>query len=370
MNKKNIWLVQEKRTEARDNGYHLFKYIREQHPEVNAYYVITEDSADIGKIKPYGNIINADSLKHYVYYLAAKNSIGSQPNGASPYPTDWVYRFRKLCIKDQNVIFLQHGMIKDKLPGLAYEKTNFQLFVCSSRGEYDYVRSDLHYPEENAQILGLCRFDNLWKDTEPDRTVLIMPTFRKYLVSENREKDSKEQEDNIFKESEFYIQYRSLLTDKHLLSTAKEQGYNIVFYLHYSLQSFSHVFKDCENEIVKVAERKEYDVQKLLMDSSILVTDFSSVFFDFAYMNKPEAFFQFDEEEYRNGHYKEGYFDYRRDAFGPVIKDKDELVSYLIDLINAGGTIEPEYLDRINAFFTIRDNHNCERTYKAIESLG
>lgn len=40
--RKNLWLIQEKRTEARDNGYHLYVYVREKHPEIPAYYAIVK----------------------------------------------------------------------------------------------------------------------------------------------------------------------------------------------------------------------------------------------------------------------------------------------------------------------------------------
>ena len=58
--KKDIWLICEKITEARDNGYHFFKYVKENHPEVNAYYVIAKGSPDSEKVNHYGNIVAAN----------------------------------------------------------------------------------------------------------------------------------------------------------------------------------------------------------------------------------------------------------------------------------------------------------------------
>lgn len=49
--KKDIWLICEKKTEARDNGYHLYKYIRENSPEISIYYIISRDSNDLSKIQ-------------------------------------------------------------------------------------------------------------------------------------------------------------------------------------------------------------------------------------------------------------------------------------------------------------------------------
>lgn len=43
----------------------------------------------------------------------------------------------------------------------------------------------------------------------------------------------------------------------------------------------------------------KYDVQQLLKESLLLITDYSSVFFDMMYMNKPVIFYQFDENQYR-----------------------------------------------------------------------
>ena len=76
--RREIWLIAEKRTEARDNGYHLFRYLRERHPEIEAYYVITADSPDREKVERLGHVLTADSEEHFLYYIAAACSIGSQ----------------------------------------------------------------------------------------------------------------------------------------------------------------------------------------------------------------------------------------------------------------------------------------------------
>ena len=364
----DIWLIQEKHTEARDNGYHLFKYVREEYPELNVFYSITKDSADRKKLEHLENLIDSDTIKHYIFYLSAKYNIGSQKFGACPYPTDWVNRFHFLCRKDQKVIFLQHGIIKDAAPGLDYYKTKFDLFVCSSQREYSYVHNDLNYPENNVKLVGLCRFDGLINSI-PKKYILIMPTFRQWLAAQHREQFATNEECKRFKESKFYKEYAALLTDQSLISEAKKNDFKMIFYMHYSLQSYTPVFDNLNNDIVIIADRKKYDVQKLMVESSIMVTDFSSVFFDFAYMGKPELYFQFDEDEFREKHYGNGYFDYRRDGFGPVFINKNDVVDYLIRLMQSGCNMEQIYNDRVNSFFIYRDQCNCKRNYDAIMEL-
>jgi len=36
---KPVWLVGERPHKAQDTGFHFFRYLREQHPEIDAYYV-------------------------------------------------------------------------------------------------------------------------------------------------------------------------------------------------------------------------------------------------------------------------------------------------------------------------------------------
>lgn len=365
---KEIWLIQEKHTEARDNGYFLFRYIRENHPEINAFYSITDDSPDRFKVDVLGNTISADSFMHYVYYLAAKYSIGSQPFGACPYPTDWNKKLGCFRRRDQKVVFLQHGVIKDNLPGLNYKKTHFDLFICSAVPEHLYVCNELNYPSEKVGLLGLCRFDNL-NNRKKNKSILIMPTFRKWLVAKDRENDADKSDCERFKNSSFYKYYSNLLSNTMLLHEAMQEGYKIYFYLHYSFQSFTKEFLEYANDTVIIADRFHYDVQQLLIDNSILITDYSSVFFDFAYMLKPEVYFQFDESEYRENHYYNGYFDYRKDGFGPVYSEIGEVVDYVIKKMKSDCQMEEKYRKRANDFFAYRDNKNCERTFNAIEKL-
>ena len=81
---KKIWLVSENELEGRDNGYVFFKYIRENHTTINCYYPINFKSKDYTKIAKLGNVIKFGSLKHYIYFCAAKYNISSKSEGFFP----------------------------------------------------------------------------------------------------------------------------------------------------------------------------------------------------------------------------------------------------------------------------------------------
>lgn len=369
--KKEIWLLQEKRTEARDNAYHLFKYLNTEFPEQkdNFYFIITKNSVDLEKVKSIGNVIYCNTLKHYIYYLAAKYNIGSQHFCASPGPGDFIEHHNYLRSKNQKKVFLQHGIILNNVIGLSYKRNKFDLFTCSSEREYNFMKDNFGHPKDVPQLLGLCRYDNLINSSEKQKTVLIMPTFRMYLNPMDPDETPSKKDVEKFVESEFFHSYKKLLSNDKLLACLKEKGYKIIFYLHYSLQAYHFCFKEFENDNVIVAFHKDFDVQDLLIKSSVLVTDFSSIFFDFAYMKKPEIFFQFDVEKFRKSHYAEGYFSYKNDAFGPVYAEGSDVVDYLIDRLENNCEIEQKYLDRIEKYFSFYDSKNCERTYNAIKKL-
>ena len=110
-------------------------------------------------------------------------------------------------------------------------------------------------------------------------------------------------------------------------------------------------------------------MQELLINSDVLITDYSSVSFDYGYMRKPMVFYQYDEVEFRSVQYKKGYFDDKRDGFGAVVNTEDEVIEQLRRILENGLRPDEEYLARMNAFFCFNDTGNCNRVYQAICKL-
>ncbi|WP_280770894.1 CDP-glycerol glycerophosphotransferase family protein [Salipaludibacillus daqingensis] len=372
--KQNIWLIGEKKTEARDNGYHFFKYTRKNHPDINAYYVITKDSPDVSKIIKYGNVIYCYSMKHYIFFLTAKNYINSQSNNSAfPFWLNLVEKFPFLLNKQQKHILLKHGIEKDyKGPKYHFNKTGFSIISCAAEKERESIIKEYGYPEKNALLLGFCRFDKLHENEKNlKKQIIVMPTFRKWLSASDVTKEAKKSEKETFKKSMFYQAYVDFMNRDHLAKLLADFDYELIFYPHYSIQSYIPLFREeVENTRIIVADRFKYDVQELLMNSSVMITDFSSVFFDFAYMKKPQIFFQFDQKDYRTKHYHSGYFSYEKDGFGPVVNGIEKLLEELEKVLLNEAKMEAKYLRRTSEFFTLRDNDNCKRTFEAIKTLS
>ena len=188
--------------------------------------------------------------------------------------------------------------------------------------------------------------------------ILVMPTWRgsHYPTGE------------AFRKTAYYEHFQSLLCCKELEQLLEQQDYRLVFYPHIEMQKDSRRFKSGSDRIT-IVSKETHDVQKLLMDCALLVTDYSSVFFDVAFLRKPVVYYQFDEEEFRKYHYQKGYFDFRRDGFGPVCTTQEALLEALTESFENGMEMQTEYAQRTERFFPLHDGNNCRRTFEAIVRL-
>lgn len=354
---EDLWVVSERGDDAGDNGFALFCYIRKMYPERNVKYIIKKGVADAEKVKKVGKIIAYGSFEHYLSIILAEVLISTHLLGYTT--NDYLFQRyeRKGMLKGKRV-FLQHGVTKDDVHQFYRDEAIPDLFICAVEQEADYVRKTFHQPDSVVRLAGFCRYDALPLEASAEckRKILLMPTWRSDLFFYSK---------RDFKKSLYYKNWQKLLSSKKLRVLLEKYDFNLIFYPHHQMQKFVELFV-AESEKIIIASSRSYEVQKLLIDTDILVTDFSSVFFDYAYMRKPMIFFQFDKQEYRKTNYQKGWFSYERDGFGKVLEDADDVVKELEMILSHDCVMDPLYLQRLNKLFTYHDHHNCERNYKAI----
>ena len=352
---RHLWLVMERGFDARDNAYWFFRYLREKQPQINAYYVIDKSSPDYSKVAELGETVEWRSLRHYLMYLSADMLISTHWQPAAPDLMAY-YHLRQIGIRPRGKqIFLQHGIIKDDMKLARYPALKVDFFASGGKLEYDYLVSEYGFPEGIIQYTGLCRFDNLIRGNNPSNEILVMPTWRGWEYPQGEQ----------FYETAFYRHFQSVLDNPRLLSLLRERDLKLIFYPHIELQKELDKFKSPSERII-LASWRDYDVQTLLMRCNLLITDYSSVFFDIGYMEKPVIYYQFDMEEFHKYHYQKGYFSYEKHGFGPVVKTEEELVDAVYECAGNDFQIQKEYRDRLDAFYSVRDELNCERTYQIL----
>lgn len=349
--RRPVWLIGELPYKAQDNGLQFFKFMRDEHPEIDAYYVIEPNSPERANLDGYDHIVDFRSHEHIQVALAADKIIGT-------HHPDFLYPTRESGFQralHAESVFLQHGVTAAKwmVPNYGKFISGFDvdlITVCSER-EKEFFVKDFGYAPEQIAVTGFARFDALLADDVNVRPgqLMIMPTWRAWL-----------QDPDYFAESEYFQRWNSLLTSDRLRSLMEKYNLEPVFCLHPNMQQYSSHFRDAG---IRVVVQGETDVQFLLKQSSMLITDYSSVAFDFAFLHKPVAYYQFDTRRFAQPH-----ADPEREFPGPVVADEDQLLDAIETTYASGGEMDRKYRERADRFLTNRDTNSRERIFHAIQN--
>ncbi|MCP8617482.1 CDP-glycerol glycerophosphotransferase family protein [Salirhabdus salicampi] len=354
MRHKNIWIVGEWPYKAQDTGYHFYKYMRENHPKRNVYYVIERESPERKNLLPYGNILHFNSKKHIWNLLMARKVICSHHHHLM-YPIR-TGEFHKKVKGDK--VFLQHGVMGTKNMAGVYGKgaLGFEadLFFVSSEFEKDMIVEDFGYERDQVKVTGLSRFDQLFeKDVDVKRQLLIIPTWRDWLLY-----------DSTFLESEYFQRYKRLINHPYLYELSQTYNFEIVFCLHPNMRKYVSYFKDFP---IKVIHQGEVDVQHLLKESSMMITDYSSVGFDFSFLHRPVVYYQFDREKFLGE--KPSHLDLDQDLPGDIVFDEQDVLECVENAAKQNFQMKNEYKKRAEKFLKYRDQKSSERIFHEIQSM-
>ena len=349
-----LWLIGEQPYKAQDTGYRFFKYMRENFPEKNIYYIIDFSSPEYKNVKDLGNVVNFRSKEHFKLVFMATHIISSH-HPEYLYPLSNSDFNKEIKAKK---IFIQHGILGTKNIENIYAKTsgnfNVDLFMVSSDKEKKIVVDDLKFKNDEVVITGLSRFDSLLNnDTQVKRQILIIPTWRDWL-----------QTFDGFIESEYYQRYKSLLESDKLQKLCKTNDLELILCLHPNMQKFVDQF-NLEN--VRVISQGEVDVQQLLKESILMITDYSSVAFDFSFLKKPIIYYQFDQRRFLGKH--ESHLDIYEDLPGDIVQEKIQVLEMVQYYINNQFSMREENYIKSQQFLKYNDTNNSQRIKETIENF-
>ena len=273
--------------------------------------------------------------------------------------------------------FLQHGVSKDDLSRWL-NRTDLDLFVVSTDAELASVAGDgtaYRFTAREARLTGLPRFDRLLakgRAVPPDGRdlVIVAPTWRQWLSLPLASGSQRRAIDPAFWESEYIRSWTALLQSPAIAGAVARRGWRMGFMPHPNLQSLLG-----RMELPAHVEPLAFagvDVQELYARCALLVTDYSSVAFNTAYIDRPVVYYQFDRDAMLGGLHvgRKGYFDYVRDGFGPVVEDLQAAEAAIVAAIEHGPRPTPAYQQRIDATFPVRDGQACARVVAAVEELS
>ena len=187
-----------------------------------------------------------------------------------------------------------------------------------------------------------------------------MPTWRNWIKSENLK----------IEDTEYFKNITGLVTDGKLNEYLERKGILLNLYIHQLMHDYLGNFGSIKlGKNIRLLP-KEAEITKELMKARILITDYSSVAYDFYYLDKPIIFFQFDKKEYTE---KVGsYVDLDNELFGKEAYTIEECVKDIIEIsennFKYDGVIEEKSEKLKDKFLKYNDKDNCKRVYELILS--
>lgn len=338
----------------RDNTRALFDFLIEN--KYNNKYKIICSLNDYKKYKD-SNIINVKYVSNITgiyYFLTSKY---------------FFYSFGKYPIKpskEQLVINLWHGSPLKKIGNLEEGKENidynyFTYILSTSELFSGIMQRSFNCREEQIFICGQPRNDLFFKDKphSPDKSkkiVVWLPTFRR---------SEKLNEDNSTDTSDIPI-FTSKEKLKNLDNFLIERNMQLILKLH-PMQALDKVHSDNYMNIEILSDEdinsRSIHLYKLLAYSDALITDYSSVYFDYLLLDRPIGFTVNDIGLYskRRGLVFDNPEDYMP---GPKIHNEEEFCEFINNIYIEHDDYELER-KRINCLVNAyKDGDNCTRILK------
>lgn len=296
-NNNYIWICGENHgNTANNNSYYFWKHAVNVEDEIDKYIVFQKNK---DTLETYENlseyekkfVIWKNSKKHYKLYLNADLFFVTL-SYKDIIPDKLLFKKINWIIK-KPVVYLGHGttgMKKIYYTGDSYWNNMFR-FLAYNPEEIDYLiennnfrRHQLHFTEFPPRYGELIRKDLEYKDKNQ---LLWFVTWREYFGK------------NI--ETKLFVkQITDVLESDELLDYLNKHELKLKLCVHqfFDEETFEDIYNHSQNELIDIVHSKNVNVMDELAKSRLLITDYSSVAYDFTFLNKPVLLYQSDLEIY------------------------------------------------------------------------
>lgn len=351
-----VWVIGENFGRClRDNGYCFFLWCRESGTVPRVLFVARREfAARDPALSGSADVLVFGSFRHLLHVVQADVVIYTHTR------RDIIHsRLFPLACRGKRIVWLKHGVYGFKKMNRDYHlhRNEPDIITVVSAFEKDLLAANAGVEPHRLRVTGLARYDRLLDgaETAPRNQITYMPTFRDWLDAAT------------LPGSVFFGRVSELLSSAALAALLERHDAVMKVYLHWNMAEFTGLFHAAHPRIhiVRFGEEGAHD---LLRESRLLVTDYSSVSWDFHYLGRPVLFYQFDLDEFiaRRG----AYLDMRRDLFGESAASLPELVGLLEEYAANGFREKEAFAARRARFFRYRDRDNCRRIYGEIAAPG
>jgi CDP-glycerol glycerophosphotransferase len=362
-NKKKIALVGGNLGEKyEDNAAVYHKYLVNNHKDQVTAYWMYDPKTSYAKDQKIENAVPLGSFKNYLLFFQADYTFHGHSllYDIVPAADKFLFLNRKTIITH-----VSHGIEgfkkiliqKEDIPLL--KRTDY--FNCASQYEYELKLNQWKIPEQKLIITGFPRFDRYPSNQSAKevKNILMMMTWREWLFDLTKEE---------FIDSIYFKSTVGILKHEGIQKLLADHKLSMNIALHPFMKKFEKYFTGLtDNEHgIRFLDFNQETIEYSIDHNDMLLTDITSVSWDFLYLNKPIIFYMFDQQEYLE---KRGaYLNMDTDLYGYKADSIDHVYEYLKKIIEEKITYNewypkaPDYID----FF---DQDNCKRLTKRVMDL-
>ncbi|PRR91318.1 CDP-glycerol glycerophosphotransferase family protein [Bacillus atrophaeus] len=342
----------------------IYEYMRENHPEYKLYWSVNKQYTapfDEKKI-PYINRLSIKwlfAMARAEYWIVnSRLPLWIPKPSHTTYVQTWHGTPLKRLAMDMEEVHMPGTNTKKYKRNFIKEASNWDYLISPNAYsseifarafqfdktmiESGYPRNDFLHNDNNEETISAIK--NRLDIPEDKKVILYAPTWR---------------------DDQFYAKGRykfDLDLDLHQLREELGEEYIVILRMHYLVaenfdlgpfEGFAFDFSAHE------------DIRELYMISDLLITDYSSVFFDFANLKRPMLFFVPDIETYRDK-LRGFYFDFEKDAPGPLVKTTDETIEAIKQISSPNYQLPVSFEPFYNKFCYLETGRSSEKVVKTV----
>lgn len=345
-----------------DNASMFHKYLVQNHSEQVTAYWMYDPKTDYALRDNIPNAIALGSLRNYLLFFKADYTFHghSLMYDIAPSVDKFLFLNRKTIITH-----VSHGIEgfkkiliqKEDIPLL--KRTNY--FNCASQYEKELKLTKWNIPENKLIVTGFPRFDR-YPPNQPApqvKRILMMMTWREWLF------DLSEEE---FLNSAYFKNTYGIVTHEGIRNLLSMNGIHMQIVLHPFMKNFAKHFSGLTDagSGMEFTDTQHSSIEQGIENNDMLLTDITSVSWDFLYLNKPIIFNVFDREEYIE---KRGsYLDLVNDLYGYRADSIEEVYKHLKNIVENNITTN-EWYPEAPRFIDYFDQDNCKRLTERVLGL-
>lgn len=297
MKNKYLWLIGENNGNTmNNNSFYYWKKIVNNEDEILKYFVVKKNKTNKKIYAKLSNnekkyIIWKNSLKHWKLYFKS-NMVFVSLSFKDVMPSKLLFKNVKMQVK-KPVVYLQHGTLGMKklgYTGTAYNNNMFKFVIYNKliknqfSEENDFKPYQLYYSEYHPRYMELVKREEQYKEK---KQILWFITWREVFDKGNETK-------------RFLRNIKRVIEDEKIKEYQKINNCKIKICLHalFTEKQKKFLTNNINNNDTEILYSSEIDVMDEIAKSKLLITDYSSLGFDFTFLNKPVILFQSDLESY------------------------------------------------------------------------